>query len=147
METDGSEWHAEVDGAREEGQAVAGWCRHVKVNALLTTPVAPRAELFAVGREEGHPVNVVGGSATLDPDDVVVLEDDSFALDLILEDGVNPSMHDATLGGVSNVDGPDETLINNLNSFRELCDMGICEESALVDVTEGSGLFVRAGDC
>ena len=147
MEADGSERHAKVDGTREEGQAVAGRCRHVEVNALLTTPVSPRAELLAVGREEGHPVDVVGRGATLNPDDVVVLEDDGLTLDLILEDGVYSAVHDATLGGVSNVDGPDETLINNLNSFREFGDMGICEESALIDVTEGSGLFVRAGDC
>ena len=147
METDGSEWHAEVDGTREEGQAVAGRCRHVKVDTLLATPVAPRAELLAVGREEGHPVDVVGRGPTLDPDDVVVFEDDSLALNLILEDGVYPAVHDATLGGVAHVDRPDETLINNFDSFRELRNMRVCEECALVNVTEGSGLLVGAGDC
>ncbi len=146
METDGSEWHAEVDGSGEEGQAVSGRCRHVEVNALLTTSFAPWTVLLAAGREEGHPVDVVGGGATFDPDDVVVLEDDGFAFDLILEDGVYPAVHDATLGWVSDVDGPDETLVNDFNSFRELRHVGVCEESALVDVTKRPGLLTGASD-
>ena len=112
----------------------------------LASSITPRSELLSVGREEGHPVDVEGRSATLDSDDVVVLQDDRLPLHFVLQDRVDTSVHDPALGRVPDVNGPDETLINHFDSFRELGDVSVGEERSLVDVAEWSGLSVRTGN-
>ena len=60
METDRSEWHAEIHGSGEVGEAVAVRSGHVEVDGLLRPPVSPRSELAALGSVESQPVDVVG---------------------------------------------------------------------------------------
>ena len=60
METDRSEWHAEIHGSGEVGEAVAVRSGHVEVDGLLRPPVSPRSELAALGSVECQPVDVVG---------------------------------------------------------------------------------------
>ena len=112
------------------------------MDSNLASSIAPRSVLLSFGREEGHPVDVEGRGAALDPDDVVVLQDDRLPLDFVLENGVDASVHDAALGRVRDIDGPNETLVNDFDSFREFCDVSVGEERSLVDVAEWSGLSV-----
>ena len=60
VETDRSEWHAEIHGSGEVGEAVAVRSGHVEVDGLLRSPVSPRSELTALGSVEREPVDVVG---------------------------------------------------------------------------------------
>ena len=112
----------------------------------LTSAVSPGSELLSLGGEEGHPVDVEGRGSTLDPDDVVVLQEDRLSLDLVLEDGVDAAVHDVAVSGVADVKGPDEALVDDLDRRRELVDVAVAEEGALVDVAEGPGLAGRALD-
>ena len=116
-------------------------------NCNLASTVAPRAELLALRGEECHPVDVERRGAALYPDDVVVLQEDRLPLDLVLEHVVDSAVHDVALSRISNVKGPDETLINDLDRRRELLDVLVGEERALVDVAERSGLASRSRKC
>ena len=60
VETDWSEWHAEIHGSGEVREAVAVGSGHVEVDGLLRPPVSPRSELAALGSVERQPVDVVG---------------------------------------------------------------------------------------
>ena len=113
--------------------------RHIKVYALLASPVSPGSKGLALGSVKGQPVDVVWGGPSCHSDNVVIFEEHLFSFDFIFEYVMDATVQNSFIW-VPDVHSPDETLIDNFDHFWEAGNGLIIKKGALVNIAKRTSL-------
>lgn len=113
--------------------------RHIKVYALLASPVSPGSKGLALGSVKGQPVDVVWGGPSCHSDNIVIFEEHLFSFDFIFENVMNATVQNSLIG-IPDVHGPNEALVDNFDHFWEASNGVIIEKGALVNIAKRTGL-------